>query len=594
MVSLPLAVAAEGAKGRLYVPFRDATQIEAVERACAEVDQGMMDVTPPDEQARGTFASNAQGRYYGFRRYRDYFTNRQLRFLTTICGLQTALRARIIADGGDEKRANALITYMALVFGRSVDRCSSLCVWDASPKMEALRNTFALQGIQMAWDFAEGNPFSESSGSWMNNVEWVAKVVDKLPGTSDAGIYQRDIVGDSRRQQRFVIVTDPPYYDNIEYSHLSDFFYVWFRRILNGIYPELFSTILVPKGNELVASSTSHGGDTRLAEEAFRRGFQKVFATLREEQDWRYPCVIFYAFKQTETEEEDEGVDEVVASTGWETMLAGLIEAGFVIDGTWPIRSELANRSNARETNSLASSIVLVCRLRETQIVATRREFIRALANELPMALRNLQKGNIAPVDLAQAAIGPGMSVFSRYGRVVEADGSLIDVRTALALINQTLDQVLSEQESEFDPYTRWALSWFEQHGFGEEVYGEAEVLATAKAISVSGLVSAGIVSSRAGKVRLLGRDELRLDLDGAEASIWEVTQHLIRCLDQKGEQPTANLKASLGGIAEIARDLAYRLYTLCERRGWAEEAGYYNSLVVAWPSMASEAFELQ
>ena len=297
MRSLPLAIAAEGVRGRLYVPFHDKTQLGAVEQADIEVAQGLMDVEPPNEATRGTFASNAQGRYYGFRKYRDYFTNRQLRYLTTVCGLQKALRDRIILDGADERRANALITYLALVFGRTLDRSSALCVWDASPKMEALRNTFALQGIQMAWDYAEGNPFSQSSGSWMNNVEWVAKVVEKLPGATESHIYQRDIVGDRRKQQRFVIITDPPYYDNIEYSHLSDFFYVWFRPMLIGTYPELFSTLLVPKTNELVASATGHDGDGQLAKESFRRGFQTVFATFREEHDWNYPCVIFWEFR---------------------------------------------------------------------------------------------------------------------------------------------------------------------------------------------------------------------------------------------------------------------------------------------------------
>jgi putative DNA methylase len=278
-------------------------------------------------------------------------------------------------------------------------------------------------------------------------------------------------------------------------------------------------------------------------------------------------------------------------------MLEGLLSAEFHVTGTWPMRSELQTRNISRGTNALASSIILVCHPRpEAAPITTRKDFLASLKKELPHALRNLQKGNIAPVDLAQAAIGPGMAVFSRYKKVLETDGSPMRVRTALALINQGLDEVLSELESEFDPDTRWALAWFEQHQFDEGVYGEAEVLATAKALSISHLAEAGILHSRAGKVRLLRRDELPEGWDPSamgRLTVWEVTQHLIRSLDQKGEKETANLKAKIGGMAEIARDLAYRLYTLCERKGWAEEAGYYNSLVVAWPSMASEEFEL-
>jgi putative DNA methylase len=278
-------------------------------------------------------------------------------------------------------------------------------------------------------------------------------------------------------------------------------------------------------------------------------------------------------------------------------MLEGLLRSGFQITATWPMRSELSNRPVASGTNALASSIVLACRpLDGSAPITTRKDFLSSLKRELPQALRNLQKGNIAPVDLAQAAIGPGMAVFSRHKKVLETDGSPMRVRTALALINQGLDEVLTELESEFDPDTRWALAWFEQHQFDEGAYGEAEVLATAKALSISHLADAGILHSRAGKVRLLRRDELREDWEPsaiARLTVWEVTQHLIRRLDQKGEKETANLKAKIGGMAEIARDLAYRLYTLCERKGWAEEAGYYNSLVVAWPSMTSDAFEL-
>jgi putative DNA methylase len=318
---------------------------------------------------------------------------------------------------------------------------------------------------------------------------------------------------------------------------------------------------------------------------------------MRKAQDHGFPLTVFYAFKQSESEDDDDGGSGSSASTGWETMLEGLMQSDFQVTGTWPMRSELSNRPTASGTNALASSIVLACRPRaESATITTRKDFLSALKKELPRALRDLQKGNIAPVDLAQAAIGPGMAVFSRYRKVLESDGSPMRVRTALGLINQTLDEVLSEQEGEFDPDTRWALAWFEQHAFDEGSYGEAEVLATAKALSVAGLDETKILHSRAGKVRLLRRDELSADWNPSaehRLTVWAVTQHLIRSLDKNGETATAALASKVGGLAETARDLAYRLYVLCERKGWAEEAGYYNSLVVSWPAIAPKAFAL-
>jgi putative DNA methylase len=354
----------------------------------------------------------------------------------------------------------------------------------------------------------------------------------------------------------------------------------------------------VPKKQELIATPYRFDGSKQRAQEFFEQGFSKAFSQIRSAQEPGFPMTVYYAFKQSETDEDGDGeITASHASTGWETMLEGLLRSDFQVTGTWPMRSELTNRMIASGTNALASSIVLACRPRlESAPITTRKDFISSLKKELPGALRNLQKGNIAPVDLAQAAIGPGMAVFSRYKRVLETDGSPMRVRTALSLINQGLDEVLSELESEFDPDTRWALAWFEQHQFDEGLYGEAEVLATAKALSITHLADVNILQSRAGRVRLLRREELSEAWDPsnvARLTVWEVTQHLIRSLDLKGETETSILKGKIGGMAEIARDLAYRLYTLCERKGWAEEAGYYNSLVVAWPSLASEAFEL-
>jgi putative DNA methylase len=387
----------------------------------------------------------------------------------------------------------------------------------------------------------------------------------------------------------------------VGYADLSDFFYVWLRRSLHDILPNLFSTLLVPKAPELVATPYRFGGDKRQAERFFEEGLGQAFARMRAAQHPAFPLTVFYAFKQAERDEDqDQDDDEPAngraaspgeASTGWETMLSGLIGAGFQITATWPMRTELVTNLK-KNVSALASSIVLACRPRpEDAPVATRAEFQRALRRELPAALRKLQHGNIAPVDLAQAAIGPGMAVFSRYRQVLEADGSPMRVRTALQLINQALDEVLAEQEGEFDADTRWALAWFEQFGMAEGPYGVAETLSKAKNTSVEGMKQAGILAAGAGRVRLLRREELPADWDPAadtRSPVWELTQHLIRALDERGQQGAAALLGKVDAArAEVARDLAYRLYTTCERKGWAQEALAYNSLVVAWPEIA-------
>ncbi len=392
------------------------------------------------------------------------------------------------------------------------------------------------------------------------------------------------------------ISTDPPYYDNIGYADLSDFFYVWLRRSLVSLYPSLFATLLTPKSQELIASPYRHGGHKEAAQAFFEDGLGKAFAQMRQIQSQDIPTTVYYAFKQAETADSDDdnaAAGSTTASTGWETMLSALFRAGFSIHGTWPIRTEATNALK-KDVGALASSIVLVCRPRPIDApLATRKQFITALRQELPDALRNLQRGNIAPVDLAQAAIGPGMAVFTRYTKVIESDGSAMAVRTALGIINQTLDEVLAEQEGEFDGDTRWAIAWFEQFGMNEGPFGDAETLSKAKNTAVNGLVEARIIVAHAGKVRLVRRDELPIDWNPAtdkRLAIWEVTQHLIRTLDRQGESGAAVLIQQLGGMAEISRDLAYRLYSTCERKKWPQEALAYNSLVVAWPELSKLA----
>jgi putative DNA methylase len=387
-----------------------------------------------------------------------------------------------------------------------------------------------------------------------------------------------------------VISTDPPYYDNVPYADLSDFFYVWLRRALKPVFPELFATLAVPKTEELVAFAYRHDGKAG-AEAFFLDGMTRAMHRLAEQAHPAFPVTIYYAFKQAESDDA-----EGTASTGWETFLEAVIRAGFATTGTWPIRTELANRMRGADSNALASSIVLVCRPRPTDARSTtRREFITALKAELPEALKHLQRGNIAPVDLAQAAIGPGMSVYTRYGNVFDASGKPLSVREALSLINQTLDEALAEQEGDFDADTRWALAWFEQTGFADGEYGVAETLSKAKNTSVSGMVEAKILASRGGKVRLLRPDELPKDWEPARdprLTTWEVVHQLIRTLEESGESAAAVLVAKLGGKAEIARELAYRLYTMCERKKRMQEALSYNGLVQSWPEITRLARE--
>jgi putative DNA methylase len=579
-----LAIVVDGAQGRKYVAAEYASP------PCEELNETAWLDQPLSGNVRWFSPPG-----YGLRTFKDLFTPRQLIALTTFSDLITEVREQLVVDGAQREYGNAIATYLAFALSKMADRGSTICTWFT--ERDSTRNTFARQAIPMTWDFAELNTLLDGTGSFSGAVEWTAESLEGVPWAPVFTGRVTQLDATSGFDRSYVFSTDPPYYDNIGYADLSDFFYVWLRRSLREIYPDIFSTLLVPKKQELVATPYRFEGSKERAQQFFEDGFGRACAQMRKAQDPNFPLTIYYAFKQSESADEDADTDSV-ASTGWETMLDGLVRSGFQITGTWPMRSELSNRPVASGTNALASSIVLVCRPRsESAPITTRKDYIASLKKELPHALRNLQKGNIAPVDLAQAAIGPGMAVFSRYKKVLETDGSPMRVRTALALINQGLDEVLSELESEFDPDTRWALAWFEQHQFDEGLYGEAEVLATAKALSISHLAEAGLLHSRAGKVRLLRREELPEDWDPSaigRLTVWEVTQHLIRRLDQKGEKETANLKAKIGGMAEIARDLAYRLYTLCERKGWADEAGYYNSLVVAWPSMASEAFELR
>ncbi|MBX5450395.1 DUF1156 domain-containing protein [Thermogemmatispora sp.] len=598
---------------------------------------------------------------YGMVTFGDLFTPRQLVALTTFSDLIAEARERVLAEAraawgeldpasaGDERPlreggsgpvayADALATYLALAVDRLADKCSTICAWDVT--RENAGHTFSRQAIPMVWDFSEVNPFSSSGGNFMGAINWVAAVIEAVPCSARGVARQCEASAAVNGVARPLISTDPPYYDNVGYADLSDFFYVWLRRSLAPIYPDLFATLLTPKGGELIASPYRHGGDKDQARRFFEEGLRRVFANLRAAQHPDYPLTLYYAFKQADVEQAgDEAPDEeleeaaepladdeaeaaeegqapqsaarrrngkqaangqngtaLVASTGWETMLEGLISAGFTITGTWPIRTELANRPRGQGSNALVSSIVLVCRPRpEKAPIASRQQFLRELRQELPQAIHHLQQGGIAPVDLAQASIGPGMAIYSRYRRVEDVDGSPVSVRAALQLINRVLDEILTAQEGDFDNETRWAVAWFEQFGFVSGDFGSAETLSKAKNISIQRLSESGIVHSHGGKVRLLRGEDLpqreRLN-DGQPLTTWEFTLRLAHALLKGGgEEHAARLLSQRQDLAASALELAYRLYSICERHGWAQEALPYNSLASAWPDISQKAF---
>jgi len=569
-----LCTVAEGTRKRVYLDADDDQRDAAAVDRPAEVPDGELAHNP-----RAITTPN-----YGITRHAQLFTNRQLHAMTTFADLVGEARERVLTDGGDSEYADAIATYLTLGIGRLANRCSSQSFWHTGG--EKVEQVFGRNALPMIWVYAEANPFSDSSGNFLGQMDYLVKALAPLPAKGDAIIRQLDAAAEVDRGKAMVC-TDPPYYDNVPYADLSDFFYIWHRRCLSNIYPDLYSTLLVPKTQELIAEPARQGS-WEAAAEFFETGLRHSFANMLASQDERYPMTVFYAFKQEEAAGGDGGGH---VSTGWETMLQGLLDAGAMITGTWPVRTEQPGGLREVGRAALASSIVLVCRRRGADApLATRKEFLSALKDELPDALLRLQHGNIAPVDLAQASIGPGMAIFSRYTKVVEADGGTMRVRSSLTLINQVLDEILTAQEGDFDTETRWALAWFEEQGLEAGPFGKAETLSKAKNTAVNALVHAGILESSGNKVRLLGRDELSETWDPATDSrltIWEVTQHLIRVLLSDGEEQAAALLRRVGGLGETARELAYRLYMLCDRKKWASEALAYNSLVVAWPEIA-------
>ena len=591
-----MAIVAQGDRRRVYL-----SPIEEQEQTA----RGAIPQWSPHveffQQALGFRVGN-----YGMTRWRDLFTPRQLVVLTTLSDLVADTMERVRHDaraaglpdddrpghrGRADAYAEAVSVYLGLATSKTANRSSTLCTFKVG--VECPGDTFGRQALPMSWDYAEANTLNGPSGSFESMVQNTAAglVSNGARGDSRGRASQADAAVQAVSRHK-VLSTDPPYYDNIGYADLSDFFYVWLRRSLKPLLPDLFSTLAVPKGEELVATPYRHGNRAE-AERFFLDGMTKAMRQLSEQAHPGFPVTIYYAFKQSET---TGGAG--TASTGWETFLQAVIQAGFGITGTWPVRTERENRKRNQQANALASSIILVCRPRSTDAeTASRRQFLTALRSELPGALADLQTSNIAPVDLAQAAIGPGMAIFTRYRQVLEADGSPMSVRSALVEINSMLDETLASQEGDLDADTRFCVAWYEQYGMAERAYGEAEVLFSAKNTSFEGLRSAGVIAGGKGKVRIVGRDELDPDWDPAADSRvtdWEGTQHLTRSLTAReggGVAEAARLVVRMGGErAEKARALAYRLYALADRKSWAEDAQAYNILVTSWPEIRKEA----
>ena len=588
-----MAMVAEGENGRVYLS--PTAEHEATARKAKPEWK-------PDISLHGKCRVNVSN--YGMETHGDLFTPRQLVALTTISDLVGETRAHIrrdalaaglsdsnkpLHDGGNGSAAyaEAVSVYLGCALSRLASYNNAICHWNM--KGGSVAQIFARQAVPMSWDFIEVGLLEKMSGNWMGGIEWVSDVFANLDVSFPGSASQADACQQALSCDRMVS-TDPPYYDNIEYADLSDFFYVWLRRSLKPVFPELFATLAVPKDEELVATPYRHGSKEN-AEKFFLNGMTQAMRRLAEHAHPAFPITIYYAFKQSEIDS-----NAGTASTGWETFLDAVIRAGFAVSGTWPMRTEKQGRMIGNDTNALASSIVLVCRKRESEArSATRREFVNTLKTALPAALAHLQRGNIAPVDLAQAAIGPGMAVYTRYSKVVDAEGEPVSVREALVLINHVLDETLADQEGDFDPDSRFALGWFEQHGFGEGEFGVADVLARAKNTSVDGLKEAGILESKRGKVRLFKPNELPKNWDpttDSRLTNWEIVHHLIRVLESSGEGTAAELAAKLGTKAETARELAYRLYTLSERKKRAAEALAYNALVQSWSEIMRLARE--
>lgn len=587
-----IAIVADGKSGRVYVePSNDQEHIALSAKPTWRPETSL----PNDPRNFWTVD-------YGITKFGDLFTDRQLLALNTLTELVHEVRNQVIFDAkaagriddgralrdgglGAKAYAEAVCVQLGMALSRLADSCNAHCRWAADKTQ--LKNLFSRQAIPMSWDFFEANPFAGGAGDFLISANTVAKALDRWSGAGNGQISNLDAQS-VKYPPGVVISTDPPYYDNIGYADLSDFFFCWMKPVLKDIYPDLFGILATPKSEELVATPYRHGGKDA-AESFFLEGMTRAIENMAASSSDQYPATIYYAFKQSEISQEG------ISSTGWATFLQAVVEAGYAVVGTWPMRTEMANRMIASGTNALANSVVLVCRKKEQSAeIISRAEFIRALKRELPPAIAELQRASIAPADMPQSAIGPGMGVFSRYRAVLESDDSPMSVKAALQLINRELDEYLGGIQGEFDADTRFAITWFEQHGTKTGEYGSANSIAQARGISVESVKHAGIVESSAGKVRILGRDELDADWDPAgdgHLTVWECCQHLIRALETDGEHSAATLLKKIGSEkADAVKDLAYCLYGICEKRSDAKDATSYNALIAVWTELTRQA----
>lgn len=597
-----LAIVAEGRRGRVYASPNEqhehiASSVEPAWEPDADIVNNPRHMSPP---------------LYGMTRYADLFTRRQLNLLTTLSDLVGEMRARVLGDAlasgvpddgvtleqggsGGTAYADAIAAYLALFVDRVASRSSSQCWWERG--WEKVTNVFARQTLSIVWDFAESNPFSESTGNVKRALESVVGTVRCAYAKGSSKVFVRDAT-DGASYPDAVVCTDPPYYDNVPYADLSDFFYTWLRTALSGVFPELFTTVATPKMQELVADPMRFGGDKARARSFFEDGLERVFTQIRENASSSAPMTVFYAFKQTdqmvigETDAPEERV-----SHGWETMLKALLAAGFEITGTWPITTEQPVRLRSMNSNALASSIILVCRPRSSGSVCSRSEFVRLLRLELPTAIQRLREASLAPTDLQQAALGPGMSIFSRYATVLEPDDSAMTVRSALALINEQLGQTLLGEIGDVDAESHFALAWFDELGYSNGRYARADVLLRAKNANIEKLVRSGVAVSESGNVRLLSPQEVTQETRSALRSYpsWSQGIHVIAALigiDGSEEKAAAALRAIGVDASEHIKDIAYHCYLVCDRARRSTEARDFNALVQAWPDLLRLASE--
>ncbi len=579
MAEQMIAVVAEGNRKRMFLsPTRE--HIRAAQSG------------KPSWRPGGTLPERARSisvQVYGFTRWEDLFTERQLTVLSNLGDVLSDAREKLARDGASAEYADAVSTYLALAIGRSVNAYSSFARWQNTG--DKVAGVFTNQGIPMIWDFAEVNPFSESTQHWYGQVKWIAEVIERLPSDTNAGAaYQADAATTSYNNDGPVIATDPPYYGQVHFADSSDFFYVWLRPLLRDIYPNLFSGMQVPKAEEMIASQFRFENPR----ERFEGLLGQTLTLMGEDCSPEFPSSIFYAYRQQEEEREGR------ISTGWDTILSALTSSGFQIIGTWPMRTERPGRTNSLGVNALASSVVLVCRPRpENAPTATRRQFLDALEAELPSSLDHLTSGShIAPVDLAQAAIGPGIQIYSRYSRVETIDGEQVTVREALAAINRVIAEYDEQTQGNLDGETRFCLGWLRQNGYEEGLYGEAQNLARAMNVSVEELRdSHRLLTASTGSVSLLPEDEYgpnrRAGLQ--EMSAWESCFRMAYHLDPNREdgggiEGAAGVARAMGSDAESVERLARILYNHYDRKDDSRRAVMFNNLVTEWQDILTRA----